>query len=81
VLHLGGVRFPITGPVRYSMTGQDALHLLDALDPRIAVPVHYDGWSHFHEPHHRLREVLGAASPQNRTRITWLTPGEATQLG
>ncbi len=31
VLHLGGVQFPITGPVRYSMTARDAVELCGLL--------------------------------------------------
>ena len=49
ILHLGEVQFPITGPVRYSMTARDAVELCRALRPRVAIPVHYEGWSHFHE--------------------------------
>ena len=28
LLHLGGVQFPVTGPLRYTMTGQDAVELV-----------------------------------------------------
>ncbi len=47
VLHLGGVRFPVTGPVRYTMTAQDAVEVCRLVRPRTAIPVHYEGWSHF----------------------------------
>ena len=47
LLHLGGVRFPITGPVRYTMTAADAVELCASIRPRTAMPVHYEGWSHF----------------------------------
>ena len=50
LMHLGAVRFPLTGPLRYSMNGADAARLIDLLRPRVAVPVHYEGWSHFSEP-------------------------------
>jgi len=49
LLHLGGVRFPVTGPVRYSMTGRGAVELCRLLRPRTAIPVHYEGWSHFRQ--------------------------------
>ena len=49
LLHLGGVRFPVTGPVRYSMTGREAVELCRLLRPRTAIPVHYEGWSHFRQ--------------------------------
>ena len=37
LLHLGGVRFPVTGPVRYTMTAQDAVELC-----RLVRPAHRD---------------------------------------
>jgi len=49
VLHLGGVQFPITGPLRYTMTGQDAVELIQLVKPRQSIPVHYEGWKHFRQ--------------------------------
>jgi L-ascorbate metabolism protein UlaG (beta-lactamase superfamily) len=43
LLHLGGVRFPVTGPVRYSMDAQEAVELCRLVRPRTAIPVHYEG--------------------------------------
>ena len=47
IIHLGGVQFPVTGPLRYTMTAQDAVELLGLLQPRVAIPLHYEGWKHF----------------------------------
>jgi L-ascorbate metabolism protein UlaG (beta-lactamase superfamily) len=44
LLHLGGVQFPVTGPVRYTMTAKDAVELCDLVRPRTAIPIHYEGW-------------------------------------
>ena len=44
---VGGVQFPVTGPVRYTMTGRKAVELIDIVRPRVAFPVHYEGWTHF----------------------------------
>jgi L-ascorbate metabolism protein UlaG (beta-lactamase superfamily) len=49
LLHLGGVRFPVTGPVRYTMTARDAVELCRLIGPRTAIPIHYEGWTHFQE--------------------------------
>ncbi|WP_019135126.1 MBL fold metallo-hydrolase [Cellulomonas massiliensis] len=73
LLHLGGVRFPRTGPLRYSMTSTDAVRLLDDARPRVAVPVHDEGWSHFAEPEDEARAVL--------RDLTWLVPGQPTEVG
>lgn len=75
LMHLGAVRFRLTGPLRYSMNSADAVRLLELFRPRVAVPVHYEGWSHFSEPAELLRTRLGTVDPTIRERITWLTPG------
>ena len=38
LLHLGGVQFPVTGPVRYTLTAKDAVDLCRLIGPRTAVP-------------------------------------------
>lgn len=72
LLHLGSVQFPITGPLRYSMNSADAAQLVRRTAPRVAVPVHYEGWSHFHEPEAAARQALPTA--------TWLERGVATEV-
>ncbi|MEV6273172.1 MBL fold metallo-hydrolase [Kribbella sp. NPDC051936] len=79
IMHLGNVRFPITGPLRYSMNSRDAASLLALLEPRLAVPVHYDGWSHFSEPTDHLRTTLDHDAGSQRV-VRWLEPGRPTQL-
>ena len=75
LMHLGSVQFPITGPLRYSMNGADAIRLVKAARPRVAVPVHYEGWSHFSEPPRRLHDVLDGLGASEGHVVTWLKPG------
>jgi L-ascorbate metabolism protein UlaG (beta-lactamase superfamily) len=75
LMHLGAVRFGQTGPLRYSMDSTDALRLIDLATPRVAVPVHYEGWSHFSEPELHLRSILTGAPDRLRDAVTWLKPG------
>ncbi len=74
ILHLGSVQFGLTGPLRYTMTGRDAARLVGWLRPRRVVPVHYEGWSHFHEG----RAEVEAAFPKDT--LTWLPPGTPTPV-
>jgi L-ascorbate metabolism protein UlaG (beta-lactamase superfamily) len=80
VLHLGAVRFGLTGPLRYSMSGRDALELVELLRPRVAVPVHFEGWSHFSEQEAALNEVLDGAAPDVRARLRSLPRGEPVEV-
>jgi len=69
VLHLGEVRFPVTGPIRYSMTAEQGVELCGLLEPRVAVPVHYEGWSHFQEGRAAVEAVVAAAPADVRDRF------------
>ena len=80
LLHLGGVRFPITGPIRYTMTARDAVELIGLLRPRAAIPVHYEGWKHFQEGRRAIEEEFDRASDDVRSRIRWLPPGVEVEL-
>ncbi|MEV8636258.1 MBL fold metallo-hydrolase [Streptosporangium sp. NPDC051023] len=79
LLHLGSVRFRQTGALRYSMDGRDAVELLALSRPRVAVPVHYDGWSHFSESPEHLRSTL-AADPGSNSVVCWLEQGIPTGM-
>lgn len=75
LLHLGGVRFPLTGPLRYTMTGRQAVRLCAELRPRTAIPVHYEGWQHFAEGRAAVERRLAAAPADVRDRFRWLPMG------
>ncbi|MFP2932393.1 MBL fold metallo-hydrolase, partial [Pyxidicoccus sp. 3LG] len=77
-LHLGGVGFPITGPLRYTFDAREAVVAAEALGPRRIVPVHYDGWTHFRQGPEEARKAFSQAGLADR--VTWLTPGERTPL-
>lgn len=62
ILHLGSVKFGITGPVRYSMTAKEGLEMSRRLRAKTVVPVHYDGWSHFREGRGAIETELAEAS-------------------
>jgi L-ascorbate metabolism protein UlaG (beta-lactamase superfamily) len=80
LLHLGGVRFPVSGPVHYTMTADDAVELCTRLRPRTVVPVHYEGWSHFREGRAAIEQRLATAPAAVREAFHFLTIGEPTDL-
>jgi L-ascorbate metabolism protein UlaG (beta-lactamase superfamily) len=81
VVHLGGVRFPVTGPLRYTMTARQGVALVAEVRPRVAVPVHDEGWSHFRDDRSATRRAIAAAPPEVRDRFRVLEPGAPTVLG
>jgi len=76
LLHLGGVRFPVTGPIRYSMTAAQAIELCGLIRPRLAIPVHYEGWSHFRQGREVIEKEFGKAPADVREVIRWAPIGD-----
>ena len=75
IINVGGVRFALTGPLRYTMDGRDAVALIELASPRIAALAHYDGWTHFRDGEQGLRKALVAAPASVRDRALWLADG------
>jgi L-ascorbate metabolism protein UlaG (beta-lactamase superfamily) len=80
ILHLGGVRFPISGPLRYTMTAKEAVELTQLVRPRTVIPIHYEGWKHFREGRDAIERELASAPEEVRERVQWLPIGTPTVL-
>jgi L-ascorbate metabolism protein UlaG (beta-lactamase superfamily) len=80
LLHLGGVQFPVTGPLRYTMTAAQAVELLGLLRPRTAIPIHYEGWKHFKQGREEIEREFANAPEEIRRSIRWLPIGEPVEL-
>jgi L-ascorbate metabolism protein UlaG (beta-lactamase superfamily) len=80
LLHLGGVRFPVTGPIRYTMTAHDGVALCAEVRPHTAIPVHYEGWSHFQEAKAVIDDEIAKAPDDVRSRFRWIPIGAPVEL-
>ena len=80
VLHIGGVRFPVSGPVHYTMTAEQAAELCSVIEPRTVVPIHYEGWKHFRQGRADAERAFAAAPDGLASRVQWLEMGEAATL-
>jgi L-ascorbate metabolism protein UlaG (beta-lactamase superfamily) len=78
LLHVGGVQFGISGPIRYTFDGAEAAMAAAALHPKLIIPLHYEGWTHFAE----TREATAAAFEQAglAERVRWLERGAPTPI-
>jgi len=79
LIHLGGVRFPITGPLRYTLTASEAVELCRLIHPNTVVPIHYEGWKHFRQGRLDLDRELDSA-PDVRKLVRWLPLGEPVSV-
>jgi L-ascorbate metabolism protein UlaG (beta-lactamase superfamily) len=80
IVHLGGVRFPVSGPFRYTMTAKDAVELCAALEPKTIIPIHYEGWKHFRQGRDEAEREFAVAPPAIRDHVRWLPIGEPVEL-
>jgi L-ascorbate metabolism protein UlaG (beta-lactamase superfamily) len=80
LVHLGGVRFPQTGPARYTMTARDAVELCELIRPRTIVPIHYEGWKHFQQSREEIEAEFASAPEAIRNSVRWLPMGERVEL-
>ncbi|HET8758804.1 MAG TPA: MBL fold metallo-hydrolase [Solirubrobacteraceae bacterium] len=80
ILHLGGVRFLVTGPLRYTMTARDAIELCRVVRPRVVIPIHYEGWGHFREGRDAIERELADAPEDIRGSVRWLPLGRPVAL-
>jgi len=80
IVHLGGVQFPVTGPLRYTMTAREAIELVALLKPEVAIPIHYEGWSHFKQGRAAIEAELATAPAGVRDRFRWVPIGEPVEL-
>jgi L-ascorbate metabolism protein UlaG (beta-lactamase superfamily) len=81
ILHLGGVRFPVSGPIRYTMTARDAVELCRLMRPRTAIPIHYEGWKHFRQGRDAIEREFASAPEDIRRRIRWIPIGVGVEVG
>jgi len=80
VLHLGEVQFGLTGPLRYTMTAAQGMELLGLIRPRVAVPVHYEGWSHFQEGRAGVEAAVAGAPADVGGRVRLVDLGVPVAL-
>lgn len=80
ILHLGGVRFPISGPLHYTMTAKDAVELVRLTQPHTAIPIHYEGWKHFRQGREAIERELAAATADVKQHVRWIPIGEPVEL-
>ncbi len=80
IVHLGGVRFPSTGPALYTMNAKQAIELCGEIQPQTILPLHYEGWKHFREGRDKVEAALAAAPAELRERVRWLDIGAAADV-
>jgi L-ascorbate metabolism protein UlaG (beta-lactamase superfamily) len=72
IVHLGGVRFPISGPARYTMNAAEAVRVAREFEHETLVPLHFEGWKHFKQGRDEVESEFARAGIEDRVR--WPEP-------
>ena len=78
ILHIGKASFPITGPIRFTLNAKEAMRVIKVLNPRAAIPIHYEGWSHFREP--RADAEKRFIESEIEDKVQWLPLGKPVNI-
>ncbi len=78
ILHLGGVRFPLYGPIRFTFSGSEAARTARLLAPHTVIPIHYEGWKHFREKQTTSEQAFKTSGVAGRVR--WLPLGVPAEI-
>ncbi len=78
IFHAGSVQFRyLTGLGMYTMDGRQLLRAARDIMPRVILPIHRNGWTHFKEKETDLQRIL-ASDPVISARTIFLAPGLRT---
>jgi len=78
IMHIGGVQFPIMGPIRFTLNAREAIRITQALNPQVMIPIHYEGWKHFKESGNDAKKVFDES--EFKGKIRWLPIGNTEDV-
>jgi L-ascorbate metabolism protein UlaG (beta-lactamase superfamily) len=78
IFHLGRAGFPVTGPIRFTMDAKDGVKAARVLNPRIIIPIHYEGWKHFREGRTIIEREFTTA--ELKDKLHWLEMGKKVEI-
>jgi len=78
IMHIGGVQFPIMGPIRFTLNAREAIRITQALNPQVMIPIHYEGWKHFKESGNDAKKVFDES--EFKGKIHWLPIGKTEDV-
>ena len=62
------------------MTARDAVELCGLVRPRMAIPIHYEGWAHFQQAREEIEREFATAPEEIRNSIRWVPIGTPVDL-
>jgi L-ascorbate metabolism protein UlaG (beta-lactamase superfamily) len=80
IFHVGSVQIRyLTGLGEYTMSSKGLLQSVQVLNPRVVIPIHYRGWTHFKEKESSLKKTI-MSHVLLRDKTLFLQPGLPTTV-
>jgi len=81
LIHVGCATVPyLTGGAKYTMDAGGFIKTVQQINPKIAIPIHNEGWSHFKENDKGVRKELEKEDLEMQKKVFFITKGEQASL-
>ena len=81
LIHVGSAEFRyLTGLGKFTMDAKGFVKTVSTLSPKIAIPIHNSGWTHFKESNDGLKKVLTVSNEKYSKIVHFLKPGLRTVI-
>ncbi|TPN85978.1 MBL fold metallo-hydrolase [Aquimarina algicola] len=81
LIHVGSAEFRyLTGFGKFTMDAKGFVKTVSTIDPKIAIPIHNVGWSHFKENDEGVKKELSKVEEELRQKVVFLERGKRTDL-
>ena len=81
VVHQGGVRFPISGPLHHTITAEQAAAFCGLVGPRTILPAHYEGRTHVRQGRDAAERAFAEAPGGIAARVPQPRDGARRSVG
>lgn len=81
LIHVGSAEFRyLTGFGKFTMDAKGFIETVKTINPKLAIPIHNDGWSHFKEDDNGILNLLSNENEEFKNKIHFLKKGEKDNL-
>lgn len=81
LIHVGSAEFRyLTGLGKFTMDAKGFIKTISTLSPKVAIPIHNQGWTHFKENNNSLKNALTKVNEKYSKIVHFLKPGIATNI-
>jgi len=81
LVHVGSAEFRyLSGPGKFTMDAKGFIKTVEKLKPKLAIPIHNQGWSHFKENDEGIKLALTKTKESISKHVLFLKTGERSEM-